>query len=75
MGYGLDDWGSTLVWGKNLAFLHSVQTGSETHTNSYLVGTEGFFSGGKAVNIPYRAEVRNGYAAPPFRHMSSCRGP
>jgi hypothetical protein len=34
--------------GKKFSLLHVVQTDSGVHSTSYQMGTEGFFSGGRA---------------------------
>jgi hypothetical protein len=41
--YGLDDWNSILGRGKTFFLLHSVQTGTGTHPDSYTMGYR-FFS-------------------------------
>jgi hypothetical protein len=51
LGYGLDDWGSRiqfLVGAGNVSLHHCVQNSSGAHPASYLMGTRGSFSGGKA---------------------------
>jgi hypothetical protein len=40
--------GSSPAGAGNLSLHHHVQTGSGIHTASYLMGTRGSFSGGKA---------------------------
>jgi hypothetical protein len=51
VGYGLEDWGSRIRFpagaGK-FSLHHCVQNGSGAHPASYLTGTRGSFSGGKA---------------------------
>jgi hypothetical protein len=50
LGYELDDWGSRVRFpaaAGNFS-LHRVQNGSGAHPASYLMGTKGFFAGGKA---------------------------
>jgi hypothetical protein len=50
LSYGLDDWVSRVRFpaGAGNFSLHRVQTGSEAHPASYLVGNKGSFPGGKA---------------------------
>jgi hypothetical protein len=47
-GYGLDCRGSSTGSEKYFSLLHSVQTVSEAHPASNLMGTGGSFSGDKA---------------------------
>jgi len=50
-GYGLDDRMIGLWFPEesgNFSLHHRVQTGPEAHPDSYTVGTEGYFPGGKA---------------------------
>jgi hypothetical protein len=77
MGYGLDGWGSIPGRGKNLSFLHSVQTGPEVHPNSYPVGIGGSLPKGKTAELEdvysvlCSVEVKIGYAVPPLPQISS----
>jgi hypothetical protein len=51
LGYGLDDRGSRvrfLAGARNFSLHHRAQNGSGAHPSSYLMGTRGSFSGGKA---------------------------
>jgi hypothetical protein len=51
LGYGLDDWGSGVLFpagAGNFSLHHRVQNGSLAHPASYPMGTMGSFSGGKA---------------------------
>jgi hypothetical protein len=52
MGYGLDDWGSMLLFpagAGNFSLHHRVQNGSGVHPASYPMGTRGSFPGDRAV--------------------------
>jgi hypothetical protein len=51
LGYGLDDRGSRVRFPEgagNFSLLHRAQNGSGANPASYLMGTRGFFPGGKA---------------------------
>jgi hypothetical protein len=52
-GYGLDDLGLDFESrsGVDVALLHVVQTGSGTQSDSYLMGTGGYFLGSKAAGV------------------------
>jgi hypothetical protein len=51
---------------RDFSVLHSLQTGSEAHPATYLVGTGGSFPGGKEVGYEYdyappsSSKVKNG---------------
>jgi hypothetical protein len=47
----MDGWGSIPDRGKSLSFLHSVQSGPETHPNSYPVDTRGSFPACEAAGL------------------------
>jgi hypothetical protein len=51
LSYGLDDQGSRVRFpagAGNFSLHHRVQNGSGAYSDSYAVGTGGFFPGGKA---------------------------
>jgi hypothetical protein len=45
----LDDWGSIPARDRDFSLRHRVQTGSETHSGSYPIGTVVSFDGVKAI--------------------------
>jgi hypothetical protein len=62
------------------SLLHSVQTGSGNHPDSFQMSTGALSPGvrqpGREAehSPPYSVEDKNGGAIPPLPHMSSCRG-
>jgi hypothetical protein len=53
-------------------YLHSVQTCSEAHAASHLMGTEGSFPGSEADHsLPSSAEVKNGGVITSLPHTPS----
>jgi hypothetical protein len=66
---------------RNFSLYHCLQTGSEAHPASYLMGTRGYFPGGKAAGMwtghshTSSAEVKNAWSytsSPLYAFLSWC---